>query len=173
LADLPQRADQLRALVDRAEAGGHGAVDELRAYLRGDPAAADVVLRAVPSQLELWVRRRAGKSGVRLAATWQLVDALRSGLAGDAPSALEQLLVDRTVVCWLALDVAEVSYLQGTEEGHDRKAEEFWLRRVDGSQRRLLQAVKALALVRRMPPPAIWAQVAQIGQQQLNVTKVD
>jgi hypothetical protein len=59
-------------------------------------------------------------------------------------------------VCWLTLECAELACLDGTDDVHGRQQEAFWLQRVDGAQKRLLAAVRNLALARKMAAPDVW-----------------
>ena len=77
---------------------------------------------------------------------------LQKELAGETPSPLEQLLVDRVVVCWL-----QVSFYDGlvaqTREYTPAKARMLQLQH-DGAHRRYLAAMKTLAIVRKLLTPS-------------------
>jgi hypothetical protein len=86
-------------------------------------------------------------------------------LRGPSPSVLERLLVDRIVVCWLALHYAEIVYPQRMAT-LDRKWAEYYQDWIDRSQKRYLAALKALAQLRRPQLPVVQVNVAE---QQVNV----
>ena len=61
------------------------------------------------------------------------------------------LLVERIVVCWLYMQIAELR-APGTRSACGPRAE-FLQRQVDRAQRRFLSAVRSLAAVRRLALP--------------------
>ena len=63
--------------------------------------------------------------------------ALTKGLAGPRPSPLEQLLVERIVICWLLLYYAETLYVQNIQAFTLRQAE-FPTARISKAQARYL-----------------------------------
>ena len=86
-------------------------------------------------------------------------------LAGPAPSSLEQLLVERIVICWLHLYYAETIYVQHMQELSLRQGE-FYQQRISKAQARYLAAIRTLAQVRRLGVPAVQVNIAE---QQVNV----
>ena len=75
---------------------------------------------------------------------------LRSDLAGDNPTVIERLLVRRIVLAWLDTHHADVVDYEGMNTGERSLAQgDYYDRRRDRAQRRLLQAVRALETVRR------------------------
>lgn len=93
-------------------------------------------------------------------------------------SALERLLVERIVTCWLAAYLADGDAASVTA-GHswDRSAE-FYLKRQDRAHRRLVQSIECLARVQRLmrPGPLVAAMtmaqqvnIAQPGAAQVNL----
>jgi hypothetical protein len=73
-------------------------------------------------------------------------------VAGETPSPLEQLLVDRVVVCWL-----QVSYYDSLiAQTCDSTPARFRLlqQHHDGAHRRYLAAIKTLATVRKLLTPS-------------------
>jgi hypothetical protein len=79
-----------------------------------------------------------------------MVAALRRDLAGDGANALEQLLVDRLICCWLLLEVFEVEYLEFVKRDHARSEAKAWLERVGGAQSRFQGALKSYARARKL-----------------------
>ena len=71
--------------------------------------------------------------------------------AGPDPSPLERLLADRIGLCWGHLALAESDYLRRLNEGGlSLPMADFLDRHRDRAHRRYLQAVKALAQVRKL-----------------------
>lgn len=102
---------------------------------------------------ELWRRR---------------MDALRRELGGDSPTPLEQMLVERVVLCWLHVHIVEltVAARSGTMT---LPVAEYQQKRLDRAHKRHLSAMKALAQVRRLqipaPAPNVQINVAREGSQ--------
>ena len=92
------------------------------------------------------------------------VEELRQELAGPCPSALEQLLVDRIVCCWIQVNHAD-AYVAVNQKRFTAEQGDYHQRRQDRAQRRFLQACKALAQVRKLE---INVQV-NIAEKQINV----
>jgi hypothetical protein len=78
--------------------------------------------------------------------------ALKAELGGPAPSPLEKLLVDRVVIGWLMVYHADLE-AAGTKDGDPRRAD-LALKRQSRAELRFATAIKALATVRRLLPPA-------------------
>jgi hypothetical protein len=96
------------------------------------------------------------------------MQAIADHCAGPDPSPLERLLADRIGLCWGHLALAERDYLRRLNEGGlSLPMAEFFDRHRDRAHRRYLQAVKALAQVRKL----LGASVTQvnIAENQVNV----
>ncbi len=114
-------------------------------------------------------------------ATRRTMAVMRQELAGPESSPLEQMLIDRIVLCWLHvafLEQATTACLQHAAEKTTTSIAqaEFGLKQIDAHQqwidrahRRYLAACKALAQVRRLGVPAIQVNV---GEQQVNVASM-
>jgi hypothetical protein len=102
---------------------------------------------------------------------------LKAECRGGTPSALENLLIERVLACWLHLSYYERLYCRAMADrtrGLSIVQAEFQQKRIESAQRRYLSAIKALAQVRRLQVP-LTLQVAlpgatQVGQAaQVNV----
>ncbi len=78
-------------------------------------------------------------------------------LLGPNPTMLELLLARRIQLAWLA--VARLELEQMTRPQGSFKAEEHLDKKLTRAQRRLCEASRALAAIRRLPVPAVVAQV--------------
>jgi hypothetical protein len=89
-----------------------------------------------------------------LLARYQL---LREELAGPTPTPLERLLAERIVACQAHLDYLEWNYADQKEKGHvtDMKTYLLYEGCINRAHNRLLAAVKALALVRKLALPVL------------------
>lgn len=158
-------ADQIMALVDRANQGETSVLPALRKVFDEHPELWEEngeLARIVEAG---WLKRMGGKDELFKESVSRRLRAMRKELSGPAPSALERLLVDRIGVCWLALHYAEAIYAQ-TVGDMTFKQGEYYQDRIDRSQKRYLAAIKALAQLRRLQLPVVQVNVAE---QQVNV----
>ena len=94
--------------------------------------------------------------------------ALRRELAGEHPTPLKTLLVDRIVLSGLHLYYAEALYAQHLET-FSLKQHEFYQWRLSLAQSRYLAAIRTLAQVKRLQAPAVQVNIAR---EQLNVAAI-
>jgi len=97
----------------------------------------------------------------------QLAD-MRRDLAGDQPSPLDALLVNRIVLCWLDSMAADTLLSQRMAAGCSLALGEFYQRRAERAQRQFLRAVQTYATVRRLLTPVLQVNVAD---KQINVAR--
>lgn len=143
-------------LFAKARAGDAGAQDRIHALIRerkwldwlGD------IGRQATRQL-VW--RASGGDPVWEAGMAQKANALRDQLLGENPSVLEVLLARRVVNGWLATHTLELEMtLRPPAEARDRAHLDRALSR---AQKRMTEAVRELARVRRLQAPAILTQL--------------
>jgi hypothetical protein len=91
-------------------------------------------------------------------------DQLRQELATLNPTPLESLLIRRVSLCWLQAYHADYLFAQHIHQG--LMGTEYIQKYQDRANKRLLQAVKALAQVRRLGLPMVQVN---IGERQVNV----
>ncbi len=157
---------EINMLLPAANAGDQVALMDLRAVLDAHPELwSEVGNLAREAEIAL-VRAAAGSNTVQKEAILHKLSSLRRELGGPRTTPLEQLLIDRVVVGWLAVAVAEGTYHQALGQGLEPTDDEFHHRRVERAQRRYLAAIKALATVRRLGVPALQVN---IGDKQVNV----
>jgi hypothetical protein len=158
--------ERLQRLVERAEGGDEGVMPELRAALDANPWVWQRYGDLGRQSEAAWLQLVAGKNLLLLEATQRKAEQLRAELAGPAPSPLERLLVERVVACWLQTNFADASYAQ--LKGNDPAQHTAALRRQNSAQQRYLQAVKALATVRKLlrPAPAPVEIATRLGSQE-------
>ena len=95
------------------------------------------------------------------------VERFKTELSGVNPSPLERLLVERIACCWLQVNFAEIKNAEYAKVGGSSfQASEYYQKRVERSQRRYLQAIKALVQVRRLLGPSVQVNIAR---QQVNL----
>jgi len=157
---------ELRTLIVRVQDGDEGAVPRLREILREAPELArrfmDPALQTERSMIETY----AGVDGRVVQETMpHTLEAFRSELAGESPSPLEQLLVERIAATWLQLHYFETLYAQNIDN-LTLSQSEFHQKRIDRAHRRHLSAIKTLAQIRKMGP----AVQINIAERQINTT---
>jgi hypothetical protein len=146
------QAQALQELVRRANEGNATCLAGLRRTLDNNPplwrAAGDVSALAERHWIELLA------CGNKLAeeSIPRRLRELKDGLAGPDPTSLEALLIDVIGVNWLAAQHGEIAAAQA---GGSIQQATFRHRRAESCQRRLIKAIKALAMVR-----ALWSRAA-------------
>ena len=92
--------------------------------------------------------------------------AMRQDLGYEEASALERLLIDQVVLCWLRMSHVELHYTAMSNHDRPLSLREYWERRLSATQRRYLRACETLARVRRLRLPSLQINV---GDSQVNV----
>jgi hypothetical protein len=162
--------DEIKAVLARAGRGDQAALPRLRALL--DETGLWRRLGDLAAHAELtWIGH---VSGTDLAMREMLVrklGELKGELGGTAPPPLERLLVDRVVIGWLMVYHADLE-AAGTKDGDPRRAN-LAMKRQTQAMQRYATAIKALATVRRLLPPALTptsagpaARPAEAGMQE-------
>lgn len=146
--------DEVAELLQRAARGDRAVLPQLREWLDANPAfwqkAGDVAQVAE----EAWVGLVAGGNLVNAESVRRKLAGLREELAGPLPSPLEQLLVQRVVLCWLQASFADASYVHLGQKGcNDLRVYKAAEQRQERAQRRLVAAAKVLATVRKLLNP--------------------
>jgi hypothetical protein len=111
---------------------------------------------------DAWLDAAASNNPLARRALEEQLRELRNGLrdAGDSP--LERVLIDRLVACWLQANYADWQHGEKLKKGSYSFAEgRYNEERQDRAHRRLLQAAKTLATVRRLLAPAVQINVGQ------------
>jgi hypothetical protein len=78
-------------------------------------------------------------------------------LAGTNPSAIERVLVDRVVLCWLQLYRAD--YDEAANQNQSATMSRLRIQRQGQAHKRLLSAIRALASVRQLSIVALQVNV--------------
>jgi hypothetical protein len=144
--------DRLRSLVQRAQQGDQAALPALRLMLDEHPEiwheSGDLARQAELA----WIGMIAGQDLLMNEALERQLASMKTELAGGDASPLGRLLVTRVTACWLALHHAEGTYpkMHGATPAQHIAAQ----KRINAAQTRFLQAIKALATVRKLLQPA-------------------
>jgi hypothetical protein len=152
------------ALTDRAQKGDKSALPALREVLK-DPAAVDLLGGDLARQAQLTlIDKFSGKNLLFKESLTRKLELLRAELAGPTPTALERLLVESVVACWLHLHHLELVY--AGKESMSLDLGTYYQRSLSSAQKRYLAAIKALALVRKLALPVLQVNIAR---EQVNV----
>jgi hypothetical protein len=149
LVDTPE----LRELVGRARQGDVTVLPRLKEFLDSHPQVWEELGDLALHAREALVRLVAGDDLLVGECVRRDLAALESELAGPSPSPLERILVQRIVLCRLQVSQADLeaaSQDQGLNP-HGPHAQ----RRQDAAHKRLLAAVKQLAVVRKLLAPSL------------------
>jgi hypothetical protein len=98
---------------------------------------------------------------------------LKKDLGYDGAPMLEQLLIQQAALCWLKLNLVELSYSGTMKQSHTLTLGMYWEKRLSAAQKRFTRACETLTRVRKLSrnTPALQFNIATSGGQQLNVTK--
>jgi hypothetical protein len=152
---------RLTALTDKAQKGDRKALAEASEMLT-EHRLWHVVGDMGRYAQEAWLDAAAGSNPLARKALEEQLRELRNGLrdAGDSP--LERVLIDRLVACWLQANYADWQHGALLKKGSYSFAEgRYNEERQDRAHRRVLQAAKTLATVRRLLTPAVQINVGQ------------
>jgi len=139
----------VRDLVARSNAGEPDAVDRLRRAFDDRPE-----VRAQLGDLSrlcerTWVGLIRGGGGLCEQAVRLQLAELKAGLLGENPTPLERMLVDHAAVSYLADCDAQ---LRAASPPSSPQVDAARLKRAESTQRRLLNSLKTLAVLRALVP---------------------
>jgi hypothetical protein len=159
----PAPKDSLTALASRAQNGDETALPALREFFER-PGAVEAIGNLALMAQESLISKYCGKNLLIREGLTRKMEALRAELAGPDPTALERLLVERIVACWMRLYQLEAIYA-----GKDSMSLElgaYYERAITSAHKRYLSAIKTLATVRKMALPVLQVNIAK---KQVNV----
>jgi hypothetical protein len=139
---------EMVAVCERARAGDAAALAKLPALI-ADRGWADWLGNLGYQATVRTIERATDDDPVWGQATTQHVARLWQQLSGPDPSAVEVILVRRVVNSWVAVHALELE--QAVRPPRDHRQASYLDRRVSQAQRRLTDACRALAAVRRRP----------------------
>ncbi len=156
-----EETQRLTKLTNRAQKGDKKALEEASAMLT-EHRLWHVVGNMATYARDAWLDAAASSNPLAKRGLEEHVRELKRKLleAGDSP--LERVLVDRVAACWLQANYADWQHGALLKKGSYSFAEgRYDQERQDRAHRRLLQAAKALATVRRLLVPAIQINVGE------------
>ena len=149
----PLADERVQQVLRRAMQGDQSVLPELGKVLDAHPSIWQRVGDLAAHAQEAWVDLAAGKDLLLKQALERKAAGMRGELTGPDAPPLEKLLADRVVTCWLQLNYADAMYAQakGTTLLQDAACQ----KRQNAAQTRHVQAVKALAQLRKLLRPAV------------------
>jgi hypothetical protein len=142
----PQLVEQLRQLSDQANSGDQQALLQLRDILADDRALASYFGDSTNYVETAWLSTMAADSPLAREAIKRRLADLKASLAGPQPSMIEQILADQVALNVMANSHAAYSEASATSTSSQQAS--FFCKRAESTQRRLLTALKMLALLR-------------------------
>jgi hypothetical protein len=153
LAIEPAVLAELRKLVERAQGGDRTALSGIRTILDDHPELwhhlGDLSARAEGA----WIEVLAAHHPLVAESLKRSLVEMKADLAGDKPTALERMLVDQIISCWLEVKCLE-SISADPGEGSLQQAGHR-LRRLESAQKRHLKAVQTLVTLRALLPSGL------------------
>lgn len=146
--------EEVKQLVQRAEAGDTSVLPELRRLLTEVPELwqqyGDLALHAEKT----WIRLAAGPNAMLQECLERKLAELQQELGRDEAPPLEQILIRRIAASWLQTEYLDAHAGQMQARGSGPALLKLASVQLSGAQQRLLQAIKGLALVRKLLRPA-------------------
>jgi hypothetical protein len=150
-------------LVARANKNDETAMLELTQLFNAVPALAQQLGDLAAITRGMWIGRIAGGQLALAEALRRSSEALRAELTQPGDGPLERLLIERIATCQLHIEFVEGDYARKAGQ-LDPEWTTAFQKRIDRARRRFLQAVRALAQVRRLAVPATFGtQLQQTG----------
>lgn len=144
----PDELARIHDLLKQAEQGDQSVVPEMKQLLDAHPEIwehyGDLALHA----RESWRHLASASNPYMYEALGRKLDAMKAKIAGSSPTPLEELLVERIVICWLQVSYADTLAAQTnpTVPIHQSTLQ----KRQTSAQHRYLRAIQSLATVRKL-----------------------
>jgi hypothetical protein len=154
--DLETKLERLRALSEEAEGGNKGARAELRRAVAGSSPEVIAEASGIARRAE-WMLVKTISAGEPLMQEALVVRmcSMRAEIAGENPTPLERLLVERVVAGWLLVEVLEAlitgQYRVGQKES--RVGPDYIIQQsriLESATRRYLASIRELARVKKL-----------------------
>jgi hypothetical protein len=159
----PTNDQELKQFLERAENGDTATIPLLREMLQNSTDMRTIGGDLAQIAEKALIDSVGGKNLLFKEALTRKLELLRAELAGTKPTPVENLLVERIVMCWLQVQHAELWYAQ---QAGNLSLAHYHQDRLDRAHRRYLSALKTLALIRKLAVPVLQVNLAQ---NQVNV----
>ena len=145
----PTIVQALQALVERARAGDQSSLPELQRAMDEHPELWEHFAALSGHAEGAWIGLLSNADLCMRESLLRRAAAMRAELKGEAPSPLENLLVDAVFVTWFEAEYFAVVLANSHDGGTLRQAESLQHRR-DAAHKRHLAAIRTLAEVRKL-----------------------
>ncbi|HEV8058533.1 MAG TPA: hypothetical protein VGP68_01590 [Gemmataceae bacterium] len=149
----PSTAAELSALVDQAQNGDAGALPRINQILDETPAIWKHLGDIGGLAERAWIGVLAEKNAAVVESLARTLASMRADLSGENPSAIERVLVDQAVLCWLQVKALEFN-AANMEKNAGGKTNRAHIQ-LELAHRRHLSALRALTDLRRLAPGAM------------------
>lgn len=150
-------APEIRRYMERAQGGDTEALAAIRTQC---PRLFEYLGDLATSAREGLVSLACGEDALQRDAIRAQLDGMRRELCGPSPSPLEQLLVERILICWLQANYEDALAAQTRSRAKTWEQVHHAQQCGERAQRRFLSAVKMLATVRRLAVPSVQVNMA-------------
>jgi hypothetical protein len=145
----------MQQLLKRAQEGDLTSLPQLRSFLDSNPElwqhVGDLAAHAELTMLTLV----AGNDLLAKETIQRKLADLKAELGGPSPSPLEKLLIERLGICWLQVHYLDIKAVEAlTQDKGETTLSVYAQKRLDSANRRYLQAIRALATIRKLLPKA-------------------
>lgn len=157
----PTPQTEFRSIVQQANKGDREALVRLRQTLDANPSVwTDISRTAIESERVL-VDQIAGGDRLIEESVRRTLDQMRTDLAGGTPSPAERMAVDRVIVAWLFLQLADKAL--AADRGSALPQAQFTLKRHDLAGRQYHAAMRSLHDLQSRLPKTQPGQSTQAG----------
>jgi hypothetical protein len=161
-----ERLEELDTQLGPSQEGDAQALSRLMEILDELPELAKKVVDPAEQAELSMISNYAGDDPLLQEVLPRTLDSMKAELAGENPSPLERLLVERVAATWFLLLYLETLYAQHRGE-LTMAQDDYHQRCLDRAHRRHLSAIRTLAQVRKLLKPTV-AQV-NIAEKQINL----
>ena len=140
----------LEMLVKCAQKGDISALQHLRQFLDDRPELWHSCGNLAVLVETAWISALCEDNPLGIESMKRQTEVMRKELAGEHPTAVEKLMVDQVIACWL-----QTKYIEATSAntvGGTHEQTQTRIRRLESAQRRYLESIKTLTTVRTLMP---------------------
>ena len=144
----PPKMTPEEATMERARRGDKTVLPELEKLLDKQPQIWEATGDLTRLTEQVWIGKVSDQNLLHRDCLRRTVEKMRKDLAEATSNALDRVLIDRIICCWLAVQHAEI--IDATSQTESVQVSLLQMRRLESANRRFIQATKALAQVRRL-----------------------
>lgn len=146
---VPSTTKELQQLIEHANSGNKHALKRLRSFLDNHPEIWEQIGNLAQLAERTWMDLIANGNSLVMESLKRHIDKMKVDLAGENATAMETLLVDEIVACWLAVHEADKRSADSSNSS-DRLT-----KRTEGAHKRYHSALRTLASLRTLHSPGL------------------